>query len=125
LKRRRDEAMRRGEPPKYDRTCLRLPAAESAARAAKGEPHAIRFRIPEGETSWEDGVRGNVTFQNAARRPRDSEPTATRPTISRRWSDRHGNTRVLRGDDHISNTPRQIQTYRALATRHPTSRIFR
>ena len=65
LKRRRDEAMRRGEPPKYDRACLKLPAEESAARAAKGEPHAIRFRIPDGETTWQDGVRGDVTFQNA------------------------------------------------------------
>jgi len=122
LKRRRDEAMRRGEPPKYDRTCLRLPAAESAARAAKGEPHAIRFRIPDGETTWQDGVRGDVTFQNAVLDDlvilrSDRHPTYNFAAVV----DDHAMeiSHVLRGDDHISNTPRQIQIYRALGLEPP------
>src|SRR4249919_488403 len=52
LKRRREAALGRGEPPKYDRTCLRLSREEIDARVAKGEPFAIRFRMPDGETRW-------------------------------------------------------------------------
>jgi len=122
LKRRRDEAMRRGEPPKYDRACLKLPPAESAARAAKGEPHAIRFRIPEGETSWKDVVRGDVTFQNAVLDDLVILRTDRHPTYNfAAVVDDHAMeiTHVLRGDDHISNTPRQIQIYRALGLEPP------
>ena len=122
LKRRRDEAMRRGEPPKYDRACLRLPAGESDARAAKGEPHAIRFRIPEGETTWNDGVRGDVTFQNAVLDDLVILRTDRHPTynFAAVVDDRAMEiTDVLRGDDHISNTPRQIQIYNALGWEPP------
>ncbi|HEY6221508.1 MAG TPA: glutamate--tRNA ligase [Candidatus Eisenbacteria bacterium] len=122
LKRRRDEAMRRGEPPKYDRTCLKLPPEESAARAERGEPHAIRFRIPDGETSWNDGVRGDVTFQNAVLDDLVILRTDRHPTYNfAAVVDDHAMeiTHVLRGDDHISNTPRQIQIYRALGLEPP------
>ena len=117
LKRRRDEAMRRGEPPKYDRRCLALPAGESEARATRGDPFALRFRMPDGETSWEDGVRGTVSFQNAVLDDlvilrSDRHPTYNFAAVV----DDHGMeiTHVLRGDDHISNTPRQLRLYAAL-----------
>jgi len=117
LKRKREQAMARSEPPKYDRTCFRLTKEESEARAANGAPFAIRFLMPEGETSWVDEVRGTVTFQNG---------TLDDLVILR--TDRHPTynfaavvddaamsiTHVLRGDDHISNTPRQIRIYEAL-----------
>ncbi len=122
LKRRRDEAMRRAEPPKYDRTCARIPPAESDARAAKGEPHALRFLMPEGETSWEDGVRGRVTFQNAVLDDLVILRTDRHPTYNfAAVVDDHAMaiTHVLRGDDHISNTPRQIQIYAALGLEPP------
>jgi glutamyl-tRNA synthetase len=122
LKRRRDEAMRRGEPPKYDRACLKLSPEESAARAAKGEPHAIRFRIPDGETTWNDLVRGDVTFQNAVLDDLVILRTDRHPTYNfAAVVDDHAMeiTHVLRGDDHISNTPRQIQIYRALGLTPP------
>jgi glutamyl-tRNA synthetase len=122
LKRKREAAMAKSEPPKYDRTCFRLSKEESEARAAKGEPFALRFLMPEGETSWDDEVRGTVTFQNA---------TLDDLVILR--TDRHPTynfaaivddsameiTHVLRGDDHISNTPRQIRIYAALGLTPP------
>ena len=122
LKARREAALAKGEPPKYDRTCYRLGREESAARAARGESFALRFLMPEGATSWDDAVRGTVTFQNA---------TLDDLVILR--SDRHPTynfaavvddsgmriSHVLRGDDHISNTPRQIQIYHALGLAHP------
>ncbi len=122
LKKRREETLARGEPPKYDRTCHRLSKEDSEARAAKGEPFALRFFMPAGETSWDDEVRGTVTFQNA---------TLDDLVIMR--TDRHPTynfaavvddaamqiTHVLRGDDHISNTPRQIRMYEALGLTPP------
>jgi glutamyl-tRNA synthetase len=122
LKKRREEAMARSEPPKYDRTCLRLPQEESEARAAKGDPFALRFRMPEGETSWDDEVRGTVTFQNATLDDlvilrADQHPTYNFAAVVDDAAMEI--THVLRGDDHISNTPRQIQMYQALGLTPP------
>jgi glutamyl-tRNA synthetase len=121
LKQRREAALKRGEPPKYDRTCYRLPRDEAEARAAR-EPHALRFAMPEGVTSWEDSVRGEVTFQNAILDDlvilrTDRHPTYNFAAVVDDAAMRI--THVLRGDDHISNTPRQIQLYRALALEPP------
>jgi glutamyl-tRNA synthetase len=122
LKRRREAALGRGEPPKYDRTCLRLPPGESDARAAKGEAFALRFRMPDGETSWTDGVRDLVTFQNAVLDDlvilrADRHPTYNFAAVV----DDHlmEISDVLRGDDHISNTPRQLRIYAALGWEPP------
>jgi glutamyl-tRNA synthetase len=122
LRQRREAALARGEPPKYDRTCHRLTREESEARAARGEPHALRFAMPEGITTWDDSVRGEVTFQNAALDDlvilrTDRHPTYNFAAVVDDAAMRI--THVLRGDDHISNTPRQIQLYRALALEPP------
>ncbi|TMQ64196.1 MAG: glutamate--tRNA ligase [Candidatus Eisenbacteria bacterium] len=122
LKRKREGALARGEPPKYDRTCLRLSQEESVARVAKGEPFALRFLMPEGETSWEDEVRGTVTFQNGILDDlvilrSDQHPTYNFAAVVDDAAMEI--THVLRGDDHISNTPRQIQLYAALGTSPP------
>jgi glutamyl-tRNA synthetase len=122
LKRRREASLAKGEPPKYDRKCLAIPAAVAAARAAKGEPHAIRFRIPDGTTRWEDGVRGEVTFQNVTLDDlvilrSDRHPTYNFAAVIDDAAMRISH--VLRGDDHISNTPRQIQLYNALGLKPP------
>ncbi|HET7904250.1 MAG TPA: glutamate--tRNA ligase, partial [Candidatus Eisenbacteria bacterium] len=123
LKRRREAALRRGEPPKYDRTCLALPPGEADARAAKGEPHAIRFRMPDdGETTWRDAVRGDVTFQNATLDDlvifrADQHPTYNFAAVVD--DSAMEITHVIRGDDHISNTPRQILLYQAFGWETP------
>jgi len=122
LKARREAALARSEPPKYDRTCHRLTREESAARAARGEPHALRFFMPEGMTTWDDSVRGTVTFQNATLDDlvilrTDKHPTYNFAAVVDDSAMRISH--VLRGDDHISNTPRQIQIYKALGLDPP------
>ena len=122
LKRRREQALAQGHPPKYDRTCLKLSREEAAARAAKGAPAAIRFLMPEGETAWEDSVRGDVRFQNSALDDfvilrGDFHPTYNFAAVVD--DSAMEITHVLRGDDHISNTPRQLRLYAALGTTPP------
>lgn len=61
----RREQERRKEPPRYDRRCLHLPAEERRRLLDAGMPSSIRLRIPdEGSVTWEDAVRGTVTFEN-------------------------------------------------------------
>src|SRR5690242_4052077 len=60
----RKAAESRGEAFKYDGRCDRLPADEVARRLSGGMPHVVRFRMPEGVTSWNDMVRGTITFPN-------------------------------------------------------------
>src|SRR3972149_4599579 len=122
LKRRREQALAQGHPPKYDRPCLKLSREEAAARAAKGAPAAIRFLMPEGETAWEDSVRGDVRFQNSALDDfvilrGDFHPTYNFAAVVD--DSAMEITHVLRGDDHISNTPRQLRLYAALGTTPP------
>lgn len=94
-----------------------LPPGEAEARATAGEPHAIRLRVPPGETTWDDLVHGPTTFRNQDLDDlvilrSDGTPIYNLAVVS---DDAHmGITHVLRGDDHLSNTPKQILLYRAL-----------
>ncbi len=106
-------------------TTSRLPRAlaervsreEGDRRAAVGEDFAVRFRIPGGSTTWNDLVRGRTDFKNGEIDDfvilrSDGTPTYNLAVVS---DDRDmGITHVIRGDDHISNTPKQILLYRAL-----------
>jgi glutamyl-tRNA synthetase len=90
------------------------------ARAASGEPHAIRFRVPDGETVWDDAVHGVMRFQNKDVEDlvilrSDGTPTYNLAVVSDDAAARI--TLVMRGDDHISNTPKQILLHQALG--HP------
>jgi len=90
---------------------------EAERRAAAGEPHAIRFHVPEGETRWEDLVRGELRFVNADIEDlvilrSDGTPTYNMAVVSDDADMRVSH--VIRGEDHISNTPKQILLYRAL-----------
>ena len=92
------------------------------ARAAAGEPHAIRFRVPEGETTWEDRVHGLVRFRNAEVEDlvilrSDGTPTYNLAVVSDDADARI--TLVIRGDDHLSNTPKQILLHEALGNPVP------
>ncbi|MGH9889599.1 MAG: glutamate--tRNA ligase, partial [bacterium] len=120
----RKEAEARGEAFKYDRRCYRLPADEVAARIAAGAPHVIRFFMPEGTTSWTDLVHGDISFPNADIGEgdfiilrTDGTPIYNLAVVSDDVDMRI--TLVLRGDDHISNTPKQILLYRALGAPLP------
>lgn len=90
---------------------------EAEARAAAGEPNAIRLRVPEGATSWNDLVHGEMIFRNEdiddlVILRADGSPIYNLAVVSD--DAEHRITHVIRGDDHLSNTPKQILLYQAL-----------
>ena len=100
-----------------------LPAGEAGERAESGEAHAVRFLVPEGETVWEDMVHEEMRFQNSAMDDlvilrSDGSPTYNLAVTSDD-AEQHI-THVIRGDDHLSNTPKQILLYEALGHPVPT-----
>jgi glutamyl-tRNA synthetase len=112
----------RGESWTYDRRCSRLTPEDVAAREAAKLPRAIRFRVPEGQTTFADLVHGDITFDNAhiedfvALRS-DSHPTYHLSVVVDDLD--MAITHVVRGDDHISNTPKQVLLYRAFGAEVP------
>jgi glutamyl-tRNA synthetase len=107
---------------KYDRRCDRLDPAEIARRVAEGTPFTLRFRVPEGTTSWDDLVHGEIAFPNKDIEDfiilrADGTPIYNMAVVSDDIDMRI--TLVMRGDDHISNTPKQILLYRALGAELP------
>ncbi len=112
-----------GQPPRYPGTCRSLDAAGRAARAAEGREPAWRFRVPESRiVEFEDLVRGlqsvaAATIGDFVVRRADGGPmfffcNAVDDALM-------GVTQVLRGDDHLSNTPRQLLLLEALALPAP------
>src|SRR5687767_11746016 len=122
LDERRKEAESRKESFKYDRRCDRLPADEIERRVAAGETFVIRFRIPDGTTEWNDLVHERIAFPNKDLEDfvilrSNGTPIYNLAVVS---DDIAMNiTVVMRGDDHISNTPKQILLYRALGCELP------
>ncbi len=118
LERLRAEQLARREKPRYDGHCrdLDLPARE-------GEPYVVRFKTPrEGTVVVEDRIRGRVVFRNEelddlviARS--DGMPTYHLSVVVDDLD--MGITHVIRGDDHLNNTPRQIHILRALGAEPP------
>jgi glutamyl-tRNA synthetase len=99
-----------------------LGAAESERRAAAGETFAVRFRVPDGETRFTDMVHGDMRFGNddiddLVILRSDGTPVYNLAVVS----DDHDMaiTHVIRGDDHLSNTPKQALLYRALGYPEP------
>ena len=94
-----------------------LAPGEAEERAEAGEPHAVRFLVPEGSTEWEDAVHGPMRFRNRdiddlVILRADGSPTYNLAVVC---DDAHARIdMVLRGDDHLSNTPKQILLARAL-----------
>jgi nondiscriminating glutamyl-tRNA synthetase len=119
----RQEDLAAGRPPKYHGTCRELPADTAQARLDGGERAVIRFKVPEQvEVSFQDLVRGEVSF---------SSEVIGDPVIVRSDGRPAYNfavvvddavmaiTHVIRGEDHISNTPRQLLLYQALGFTPP------
>jgi glutamyl-tRNA synthetase len=112
----------RGEAWTYDRRCSRLTPKEVAAREAAGTPRAIRFRVPEGKTVFHDLVHGDIAFDNANIEDfvvlrSDGYPTYHLSVVVDDLD--MAITHVVRGDDHISNTPKQVLLYRAFGRPEP------
>ncbi len=117
LERRRRAAEARGEVWRYDRACLPLAGAESRGRAEAGEPWCVRFLVAEGTTTYKDLIHGDTRFDNAEIEDlvllrSDGSPTYNLSCVSDDIDMRI--THVIRGDDHVSNTPKQILLYQAL-----------
>src|SRR5512143_1380415 len=112
LEERRKEALASGRPPKYDGRCRDL------AQAPEGRQAVIRFRShEEGKTVVQDLIKGPVTFDNSVMDDliimrSDGWPTYNVAVVVDDAT--MDITHVLRGDDHLNNTPRQIQMYEAL-----------
>jgi glutamyl-tRNA synthetase len=107
----RDLAMKEGRKPKYDGTCRERVDHPDA-------PHVVRFRAPQdGEVAFDDLIKGRIAFpaeelDDLIIQRTDGTPTYNFCVVIDDAVMRI--TTVIRGDDHVNNTPRQIQLYRAL-----------
>jgi len=122
LERKRQKNGRRERMYRYDGTCRNLTEDEAAAHEEAGEPFVVRCRIPEGETVVDDLIHGRTVFNNReiedfVIQRQDMSPTYMLAVVV----DDHAMniTHVIRGDDHLSNTPKQIILYNALGWRVP------
>lgn len=111
-----------GHAFRYDRRCHRLPARDVAARVDAGASFVIRFLMPDGEIAWDDAVHGRISFQgqdldDLVILRTDGTPIYNLAVVSDDIAMRI--THVIRGDDHISNTPKQVALYRALGAPEP------
>src|SRR4051794_19946618 len=107
----------------YDRTCCNLPQERVAAHQAANTPRAVRFKVPPGETRFADAVHGPISFDNANIEDfvilrSDGQPTYHLSVVADDID--MAITHVIRGDDHISNTPKHVLLYRAFSAEPPT-----
>jgi len=114
----RKEAAEAGQPLRYDGRCRNLPDDEVSARLARNAPHVVRFRLDaEGVTKLFDVIRGEIAFNNAELDDFVLIKSDGKPTYNFAASVDDAKmqiSHIIRGDDHISNTPRQILLYKAL-----------
>ncbi len=119
----REEQMSRNETPQYSGKCRHLTDQERAALEAEGRKPSIRFAVPKGKVfSFDDMVKGEVSFESDGIGDhvivkKDGIPTYNFAVVV----DDHlmKISHVLRGDDHISNTPKQLMIYEALGFEPP------
>lgn len=120
---RRVEAADEGSPSKYGCPCRNIRPEEAQGRKRAGEAAAVRFRVPEsGSTGFTDAVVGKVEFSNAELEDfvllrSDGSPTYHLTVVADDID--LSITHVLRGADHISNTPKQVLLYAALGASLP------
>jgi len=118
LEEKRKNATEKGEPYRYDRKCLHLTQKEVESNLKKGMPYAIRLLAPENETiSFKDTVYGEISVQSeniedfiiirSNGLPTYNYSVAVDDALMKI-------TNIIRGEDHLSNTPKQILIYRAL-----------
>jgi len=100
-----------------EHACARYSVEESGRKVADGEPFALRFRIPPGRTLFQDRVFGDIEVENSILEDfvlvrSDGIPTYHLVVVSDDVD--MGITHVIRGADHISNTPKQVLLYMAM-----------
>lgn len=133
LGKKREIALKLGKTPHYDGTCAKIPMADAKARLAKGEKAGIRFRAFNKEYLLKDLVKGDVNFGLGmvgdffiTRTPRPDEKEIAEGVGMPVYNfccviDDHemGMTHIIRGDDHLSNTARQLMIYDAFGWKLP------
>ena len=122
LERQREQALAEGRQPIYPGTCRDIPLEAARGRKQQGEAAAIRLKIPEKPIRFHDIVRGWVEFSNEV----VSDPIILRSSGVPVYNyvvvvdDAEMKiTHVIRGDDHLSNTPKQVALYEALGWQVP------
>ncbi|MCK4436438.1 glutamate--tRNA ligase [bacterium] len=124
LAERRKEALKRGSPPGYDGRCRELSSQQRENLESPGRERVVRFKTPrEGVTQVNDLIRGRVEFENALLDDFVIMKSSGTPTFNfANVVDDHlmEISHVIRGDEHLSNTPRQILLYQALGFSLPS-----
>jgi nondiscriminating glutamyl-tRNA synthetase len=118
----RRQALEAGRQPQYSGRCRKVLKEDAARRVAAGEPAAIRLKITEWAFAWKDLVHGETSFSGEV----IGDPILVRSGGVPAYNfavvvDDHlmNITHVIRGDDHISNTPRQLALYNAFGWEPP------
>ena len=122
LREERERAEARGEAWQYDRRCLNLPHERVAELEAAHTPRAIRFNVPAGVTAFDDVVHGRIEFDGAHIEDfvivrSDGHPIYHLSVVVDDLDMRI--THIIRGDDHISNTPKHVLLFQALGAPLP------
>ena len=118
LEKKHEEQLARKEKPRYDGHCR-----DNNQEHSLDEPYCVRFKNPkEGKVKFHDLVRGDIEFDNQELddliiRRTDGTPTYNFCVVVDDWD--MNITHVVRGEDHINNTPRQINIYKALGAKIP------
>jgi glutamyl-tRNA synthetase len=118
----REATLEGGKPSRYERRCVDLPESEREKRLQRGLTPAVRFLVPDGSTTFDDLVFGHVETNNEEVEDfvvlrGDGMPTYQLAVVV---DDMHmAITHVIRGADHISNTPKQLLLYEALDEQAP------
>lgn len=122
IEERKKIALKTGKAWKYDRRCLKLTKEEKEKFENEGRKKAIRFLIPDGKTYFDDLIHGKIELDNNEIEDlvilkSDGFPSYNLAVVV----DDHdmGITHVIRGDDHIPNTPKQVLLYEALGWKKP------
>ena len=119
---RREKSALKGEYWLYDRRCRQLSPEEISQREAKGLPRAVRFKVPDEDIHYQDLILGSISVKNGTLEDfvlirSDNLPTYHLSVVV---DDKElGITHIIRGADHISNTPKQILLYRAFGAQVP------
>ena len=123
LEQEREAQTARGETPRYSGRCQQLTAEQEAAHVAAGRQASIRFRVPANRTyAFNDMVKGDVSFTTEEMGDfvivkKDGIPTYNYAVVIDDYM--MAISHVLRGDDHINNTPRQLMIYEAFGWQPP------
>ncbi len=113
----RKTALKMGKESKYDGKCRNLPDDESLRRLDKKTPHVIRFKIPPGTSRFNDIIHGPLVFDNDELDDFVLIKSDGKPAYNFAAAVDDARMRishVIRGDDHIPNTPKQVLLYKAL-----------